>query len=209
MLSAAAKSVAVRSAACGWTDADVRPQLRSRLCGIAASEPGAVVLDELGLSRKSARVDLALVNGSLHGYEIKSERDDLRRLSRQATHYAAVLERATLVTAGTHLDVAISIVPSWWEVVTATLVDGCLVLQQVRSGGANPSPSPEALASLLWRDEVLRLLDRRGCSAGVRSKARRFLWARLCETHTLAEIAGAVRAHLKARPARRAPPLSS
>ena len=156
-------------------------------------------MDELELARRSARVDLALVNGSLHGYEIKSERDDLRRLSRQVTHYAAVLERATLVTARNHLGLALSIVPDWWEVVVATLRHGNLVLRRVRAGRSNPELAAEALASLLWRDEVLQLLDLRGCSSGFRSKPRRVLWARLCETHSVAEIAEAVRSQLKAR----------
>jgi hypothetical protein len=49
------------------------------------------MLDEFGLEHGEVRVDVAVINGELHGYEIKSERDTLERLPRQVKAYSAVL----------------------------------------------------------------------------------------------------------------------
>ena len=52
---------------------------------------------------------------------------------------------------------------------------------------------------LLWLDEALSLLEKRGVARGVRGKPRRIVWDRLCEQLEVDEIAAAVRSHLKAR----------
>ena len=61
-------------------DEDIRSVLRARLALEYGTDPSALVLDEFGLACSSARVDLAVVNGCLHGYEIKSDVDSLARL---------------------------------------------------------------------------------------------------------------------------------
>ena len=81
----------------GMRDAEIRPALREHLLRRHASETDTVLIEELGLRRSHVRVDLAVVNGSLHGFEIKSDRDSLRRLARQVDLYSQVLDRATLV----------------------------------------------------------------------------------------------------------------
>ena len=43
------------------------------------------------------RIDIAVVKGALHGFEIKSDFDNLKRLARQVDLYSQVLDRATLV----------------------------------------------------------------------------------------------------------------
>ena len=75
------------------TDTEIRTALRSRLMASDAAERDTVVLDELGVFCGQARIDLALVNGSLHGYEIKSNRDSLRRLGGQMALYSRVLDK--------------------------------------------------------------------------------------------------------------------
>src|SRR6266511_802692 len=72
----------------GIPDAAIRPALRERLLRRHATDADTVLIEELGLCRGKVRVDLALVNGSLHGFEIKSDRDSLRRLSAQVGLYS-------------------------------------------------------------------------------------------------------------------------
>lgn len=55
-------------------DSDIRPVLRSRLRLKHANDTDTVVIEELGLCRGQVRVDVSVVNGLLHGYEIKSDR---------------------------------------------------------------------------------------------------------------------------------------
>ena len=61
-------------------DSEIRNTLRATLLSEHAGDPTAVVIDELGICQGSARIDMAVVNGSLNGYEIKSDLDTLARL---------------------------------------------------------------------------------------------------------------------------------
>jgi hypothetical protein len=168
-----------------------------------------VILDELGVCRGQVRVDLAVVNGSLQGYEIKSDRDSLRRLGRQAEIYSRVFDRVTLVVGACHLSAALEIVPSWWGVLWVEPRQGARIrFRTRRRGRTNRGLDARCLAELLFLDDSLSMLAQRGAARGVRGKPRRVVWDRLCDHFSVGEIAGAVRAHLKARgahPDRRSP----
>ena len=77
------KEPAKKARGTGVSDAEIRPALRERLIRRHANEADTVLIEELGLRRGKVRVDLTVVNGSLHGFEIKSDRDSLRRLAAQ------------------------------------------------------------------------------------------------------------------------------
>ena len=67
--------------------------LRSAALGKLESKktaPGDPILEELFTPDGNTRVDLALLNGSLTGVEIKSDYDDLRRLQSQAAANALI-----------------------------------------------------------------------------------------------------------------------
>src|SRR3990170_1714739 len=83
--------------AVGLGDSAIRASLRSRLLGQHGQDADTVLIEELGLRRGQVRIDIAVVNGLLHGYEIKSDRDSLRRLGTQVAIYGKVLDQATLV----------------------------------------------------------------------------------------------------------------
>jgi hypothetical protein len=54
---------------------DVRRALyKSEIRRIVESDPTSLVVDELGVMEGKYRVDVAVINGRLHGYEIKSFR---------------------------------------------------------------------------------------------------------------------------------------
>lgn len=165
---------------------------------IYRSDENTVIVNELGILQGAARVDVAVVNGILHGYEIKSERDTLSRLERQADMYGQVFDRLSLVTEQRHLTRAVGVIPEWWEVLVSVggPQDGLYVF---REGHLNRSVSCRAIAELLWRDEALDMLATRGSSRGYHSLSRRRIWDRLCEVYTLEEIRNAVRLKLKER----------
>src|SRR5438874_50079 len=96
-------------------DQEIRHGLLRRLRVRHRNAAGVALVEELGLCRGQVRVDLVVVNGSLHGYEIKSDRDSLRRLAGQVAVYGRVLDRASLVVGTRHGYTAISSVPDWWE----------------------------------------------------------------------------------------------
>ncbi len=186
-------------------DADVRPALRVHLWTKHAREPDTVVIEEFGLCRGQVRVDLAVVNGLLHGYEIKSDRDSLRRLAGQADFYGRVFDRATLVAGRRHLAGALDIVPAWWGVLRIDPGPRGPRFTTLRRGRKNPRRDPRSLVELLGLDDAIALLARHDVARGVRGKPRRIVWDRVCEHLDFDEIADTVRAMLKARAATQAP----
>jgi len=183
-------------------DAEVRPALRSLLLEEHAGEEGSVFIEELGFCRGQVRIDLAVVNGRLHGYEIKSDRDTLERLDRQLEIYNRVLDRATLVVGQRHLDAAQDLLPEWWGLLRIDAGPHGPRFTTIRRGHRNSYRHPRTLVELLWRDEALALLARRNAARGVKSKPRFAVWDRLCEHFDVEEIAAEVRKCLKARQVR-------
>ena len=180
-------------------DVDIRRALRAEVQQRHANDSDTVILDELGLRQGAARVDVAVVNGVLHGYEIKSDVDTLRRLSSQVKTYSEVLDSATVVSSSEHIDHAAASIPDWWGVVLAAPLDGQVGFSTVREGTPNPGLDVRALAELLWHDDALALLRARGAERGLSRRPRRFAWDRVCDVFTVDEIRDEVRRLIKAR----------
>jgi hypothetical protein len=181
-------------------DSEIRRALKQRVLARYASNPESLVIDELGLRHGAVRVDIAVVNGMIHGFEIKGENDTLRRLPRQARIYSSVLDRATLVVSSRHLETATAIVPDWWGVKRVTTGPrGAIRFSTVRRSRNNPSPDGVAIAKLLWRDEAIALLEDVGEATGVRSRPRAEVYQRLAEVVHLDAIRSTVRRQLKHR----------
>ena len=177
----------------------IRDALRATLSSHRSDVKSPLVLEELGICRGQVRVDLAVVDDVFHGYEIKSDRDNLRRLVRQVDFYSDVFDRATLVVGDRHLSEATDSLPRWWGITRFVIKEGRVVFRPIRHARPNPGRVPRALVEFLWRDEVLTLLKARDLDIGVRSKPRRELWDRMCSYFELDDIADAVKAHLTAR----------
>lgn len=181
------------------SDADIRTVLLERLRKRHRDETSVAFLEELGLCRGRVRVDVAVVNGSIHGYEIKSDRDSLRRLAGQAAVYGMVLDRATLVVGSKHVSDAVAAIPDWWEVQVVGSHKSGLRVKRLRQGRKNPARNARALVELLWLEDAQALLAARGGIRGYRRRPRRELWDRICALYAIDEIATAVREQLKAR----------
>ena len=184
-------------------DSDVRVALRAHLA-IDHWNDESLILDELGLCEGRVRVDVALVNGELAGYEIKSETDTLDRWPLQCRRYSQVLDRAWLIT--TERKLRRARVPRWWGLMRIDQAEAGVTLSIVRAANINPKPDAFAIAQLLWRNESLAILQRRGQLQGVRSKRREFAWRRLIDVLSLEELRQEVRAALKTRSLVRAAP---
>ncbi|NBC40450.1 sce7726 family protein [Corallococcus exiguus] len=181
-------------------DIDVRHAIWEQLRAEHADDDDTRLLDEFGLEHGDVRVDVVVINGEIHGYELKSERDTLTRLPRQVTAYSAALDRATLVVAEGHLAKASALVPEWWGLSIAHSVEGRAVrVEAHRLAARNPEQQMISVARLLWRPEALALLEQAGAARGVRSKPRAFLYERLTECLAPDQLRDQVRAALKAR----------
>lgn len=182
-------------------DRSIRIALRENLEGSRKENPEIKIIEELGLSHGAARIDMAVVNGSIHGYELKSDVDTLGRLFEQMQIYNAVLDQITLVVGKYHLHKAIKMVPEWWGIIIAKIspsgngVSFC----NIREAVDNPCQDNVAIASLLWREEALEVLEERGLAHGVRSKTRMSIYERLAEVLDVQTLRTAVRRCLCAR----------
>ena len=182
-------------------DAELRVAVKRKLLAkYANGYPGTLVFEELGLRHGSGRIDLAVVNGTIHGFELKSDLDNLNRLPHQIHIYNSVLDKVTLIAGSRHVDEVVAVVPGWWGVKLATVGRrGGIAFSDLRRAQTNPVIEPLAVAKLLWRDEVLSFLVELGQDAGVRSKPRKVLYQRLIQVVELREIRQRVCERMKCR----------
>jgi hypothetical protein len=181
-------------------DIDVRLAVRKSLDDAHAGDSETRIVEEMGIWAGSVRVDIAVINGELHGVELKSARDTLERLPNQITLYSEVFDRMTLVVAERHVEKAIASIPGWWGVVVATNdSQECVRLHPVRSGSENLGLSPLQIARLLWRSEALSILQRTFRDKGVRSKSSDVVARRLAESLPVDILRAEVRVALRAR----------
>lgn len=164
-------------------DTVIREKLVTRLTEEYAAYPDQRIIPELGLWHGAARIDVAVVNGVLHGFEIKSDRDTLARLPEQMQAYNAIFDQVTLVVGSKHFVDAFKMVPEWWGIETARMgEDGSVFFNSIRKPKDNPEQDDVSIARLLWRAEALDLLETLGKADGVRSKPREVVYERLVES---------------------------
>jgi hypothetical protein len=180
-------------------DRDIRDELLPLLNSQYKNDSDTLIVEELGLCQGIARIDLAVVNGSIHGYEIKSEKDNLKRLQTQQEIYNKVLDYVTIVADTRHLHKIEQTVPSWWGIEEVTVQNGMPCTSALRTSTRNPAVDPSALVQLLWRDEALTLLKTYNLLKGVSSKPRKVLWDRLASSLSLSELSAGIREIIKAR----------
>lgn len=161
-------------------DKVIRTALKKNLEDTYRKDPHAKIIEELGITHGAARVDIAVVNGVLHGYELKSDLDTLNRLPEQMRIYNSVLDQVTLVVGKSHLYDAIKLVPEWWGIVIAKIdTEGVVAFCNIREADENPFRDSVSIARLLWRDEALNILEEMGESKGLHSKPRKIIYEQL------------------------------
>jgi hypothetical protein len=180
-------------------DADIRGALITRVRHVHRRELDTRVVEELALCQGEARVDVAVVNGKIHGYEIKSERDTLDRLAGQAAVYGTALDRVTLVITGEHATKAVAMVPEWWGVLIAAASRNGVAFTTIRRAKDNPCVDAYAQAQLLWRDEALAALSHLNLATGMKSKPKKLLWLKLFTSVQSGPLRAIVRERLKTR----------
>jgi hypothetical protein len=178
---------------------DIRKVLAADLHARYADDSHTLIRHELGLCAGERRVDLAVINGEMVGYEIKSDVDRLDRLAAQAEAYGRVFDRMSIVTTDRYLAEAVAMLPSWWGVLCIRQGQEGVSSEQVRVGKPNKGQDPFALAQLLWREEALEELKSRGLARGLSKKRRWIIWQNLAQAIPVAELRNVVRERLKAR----------
>ena len=170
-------------------DSHIRMAFKSKALKRYYQTPGAIVIDELGVAHGSSRIDIAVITKRLLGYEIKSEKDTLKRLPQQIHYYNSVFNRVTLIVDYRHAYEALRMIPVWWGVRLVELSSsGEVFFAIAREARENPSPDKYAMVQLLWRNEALQLLEEIGADHGVRTKSRDEIYKRLVERIEIDEL---------------------
>ncbi len=163
----------------------------------------ALLLEEFSVHHGAARIDLLVLNGNMHGYELKSDADTLDRLPDQARLFGSVFDRITLVTGYRHAYTALKIIPEWWGVKLAHVGPrGAIHLSDARSPKKNPTQDVMSIARLLWRDEALELLSELNHTDGLMSQPRSRLYHRISEVADADTVRNFVIQRLRLRKAR-------
>jgi hypothetical protein len=182
-------------------DPDIRRVLHARLAATYADDADTEIVDEMAVCQAGARADVAVINGHLGGFEIKSDVDSLARLPRQTKYFSRVFDCMTLVCADRHTAAATALVPDWWGIWAAEVLSGTVHLRPVRSGGRNPEPSGWARATLLRRWEMTELLLAHGAPARFARAPRRELVPALLEMVQPEVLDAEIRRYLRVRAA--------
>lgn len=185
-------------------EADVREAVRARIARDVGGLGPARVIEELGLCQAEVRVDIAVIDRRITGWEIKSAADTLTRLPAQAAVYNRVFDRMWLAADQRHLTRAATLVPSWWGLAVIEVAEPSRCkLKTVRPSRLNREVDLRSLVQLLWRDEAYDELVQLGLADGLRRATRTELWAALAEASprhiSRTGLQARVRARLKAR----------
>jgi len=158
-------------------DSDIRKILRSTTLKKFIRDDYSKIVDELDLPITKSRVDIAVVNGHLHGFEIKSARDTLRRLPNQIEGYSKVFDYVTVVTEDRHYERILDILPDWVGLKICVETSRGIKISTIKKSYINRKKEGFFLAKLLWRKEAIQILK----DYEIPFKSKDTLW-KLCET---------------------------
>lgn len=157
-------------------------------------DPESKVVEELRLAVARAQIDIAVINGHLHGYEIKSASDTLTRWPDQLEAYTKIFDYLTVVTEEKHAKKLLKTIPDW----VGLVVCDSSGTKRVKKDRVNKNKQGFYLAKLLWREEIIDLL--KFYRLPYRSKDRNWILCEiLAENLSIREISTQVREKLKLR----------
>ncbi|WP_299758682.1 sce7726 family protein [uncultured Pontibacter sp.] len=140
-------------------DYDIRVALKKEKLAKYYCDGASKVVDELDFSCTGARIDVAVVNCSLHGFEIKSSVDTLGRLEGQIAGYSKVLDYLTVVTEEKHLKHVQELVPEWVGIYLCYSTRDKVKFKRVKRAKKNGLIEPFFLLKMLWKEELITILE--------------------------------------------------
>lgn len=159
-----------------------------------------IIIDELGLNHGKNRADIAVINGSFTGYEIKSNNDSFFRLKEQIKSYNSVFDNIYIIVGDRHIKTVQKNIPAWWGIITVFKnKKDSIIFDALRKANINKSIDPISVARLLWRNEALEVLKQKQISGQILRKPRAILYQALVDILNTDELKKIVRDFLKKR----------
>lgn len=180
-------------------DRDIRAKLRASYLEKYYNDEKSKVVEELPLYYGSARIDIAVINGAFHGYEIKSDRDTLDRLPDQLAIYSQIFDYITVISGPKHVPQLEEFLPNFCGLMVVEKVGKEAKIEIATPPQLSNERNGYMVASLLWKDEAVSLLSSLGVSRGIKTKRKDQLWTILQEMLSIEELGEKVRFILRAR----------
>lgn len=139
-------------------DCDIRQLLRKTELSIYENDNESKVVEELNLWATGSRIDIAVINGHFHGYEIKSAVDTLQRLPHQIDGYSKVFDYLSVVIESKHYGKVYDLLPKWVGIYVCSGKVENAILNEIRKPRLNDAINGFYIAKLLWRDELISVL---------------------------------------------------
>jgi len=181
-------------------DIDIRNFLNSVILKKYKNDPDTKIINEFDICRGDTRIDVAVINGIITGYEIKSDSDTLKRLPNQIELYSKVFDKVTIISGKVYIDKIINLVPKWWGVIEITCNKSEIKDSiKIRKAEHNKFIDAYYVSQLLWKNEALELLEEYNLSKGLSNKTIKILWEKISNNIPLEKIQEFVRFKLKNR----------
>jgi len=191
-------------------DVEIRQNFHRKRLRRQHAQEDTLVIDELGLNHGKCRADIAVVNGHLIGYEIKSNKDSLYRLNEQIKSYNAIFDKIYIIVGERYSNSIQKHIPKHWGVTVSVKGSrGAVNFHVIRKAQKNKSTNPLSIARLLWRNEAIEILEQKKIPPKVLRQPRAVLYKHLVDMLHVCELKKTVRKYLKNRKNWRCPePLS-
>lgn len=163
------------------------------------NDPDTRIIDELGICQGESIVDIAVVNGSLSGYEIKSDVDTLKRLPKQIENYNKVFDYMSIVTSQKYAPIINDHIPDWWGIIEVENSNGIAVVIERRKPIQNTKIDLFYLVQMLWKDELVEIIDSYSLNKSKKNKSKREIWTYLVDNIDYNTLKNIVRQYLKRR----------
>ncbi len=158
----------------------------------------AVLINEMVVGGFSRRADIAVANGKLMVFEIKSDLDTLRRLPGQLEVYQQRFDKVTVVTTSRFVKEVIDSSCEAVEILEASVnASGQATLKTIRRGKTREIRAKAMLASFLTKVDLVSMLKAVGIAAST-NQARDDLLAAM-EKLPIKDVRASVLAAIKAR----------
>jgi hypothetical protein len=103
----------------------------------------------------NAIADIVAIYLDSHCFEIKSDRDNITRVLRQAEYYDLTFSKITLVTTEKNKQKALEILPAYWGILVASSEEENIKLSYFRKAKMNPNWCSEKALLSLWKSELI------------------------------------------------------
>ncbi|MDR3026603.1 MULTISPECIES: sce7726 family protein [Chryseobacterium] len=181
-------------------DIDIRNSLKSSILSQYTNDSGSLVIDEFNVSLGIVRADIAVINGVMHAYEIKSEKDNLKRLENQLQEYYKFFEYVTVVTCEKYLNKVLEQFSDKCGVIVALKKNNLITFKKIRRAKKNKCFDKISLVKALWKEEIIDILESiKYNKKGFKSKSKPLLYQIMMDEFNESELLHLVKNKLKER----------